>query len=763
MPGRRSALTAAVGLLAVVAVLPAAPAAAHEGRPTGPTTRPAAATPVPTRVIVKLRPGLGSAAKESVLAGLGLTAARALPLTGAVLATIPKGADAAAVAGALRKDSRVAYAVPDAWRSTLASPVPDPLLGQQWGMDNVGQAIDGQAGGLRGIDVHAQDAWQIAGTGSRRVIVAVLDDGVDIAHPDLKGSIWTNPKEIPGNGIDDDHNGCVDDVHGCNVLTGTGAVYVPSDGGEHGTHVAGIIAATADNGIGGAGVAPGITILPVKFLGASGGYDSDAIAAIGYAQRMGAKIVNASWGASAAIDSQAADPALRDAIASSGMLFVAAAGNDGVSDDNPAQASYPAAFGLPNLISVAAVDRNGQLAPYSNFGVSSVDLAAPGDQILSTVPPAGSSGYGFLSGTSMAAPFVTGTAALVLSEHPAYTPEQVKQQVLASVDVLPGLTASVRTGGIVDAAAAVAWPGTPVSRLAGADRYATAAAVAGQFPPGLPTAYVATGQDYPDALTGAALAGWQDAPVLLVTAGSVPAETAAALLRLRPGRIVVLGGAAAVSDPVLAALKPYTSLGEVTRLGGADRYATAALVAAEFPVGTPVAYLATGTAFPDALTGAALAARTPGPVLLVGPDGVPAATAQALTRLQPQQLVVLGGDGAVQPATLDQLQPFATSGAAVTRLAGSSRYGTATAVAAQFSPGVPVVYLASGGTFADALVGAALAGGEQVPVLLVPASGPTQDTLAALTRLTPRRVVVLGGAAAVPASWLAAAAALPAS
>lgn len=763
MPGRRSALTALVGLLAAVVVLPAGAASATDGQPAGSTAGPAATTPVPTRVIIKLRPGLGQAAMASVLAGLGLSADRTLPLTGAVLATVPRGADAAAVAGALRKDSRVAYAVPDAWRSTLGGPAPDPLLGQQWGMDNVGQAVDGQAGGLRGIDVHAQDAWQIAGKGSARVIVAVLDDGVDTAHADLRGSIWTNAKEIPGNGIDDDHNGCVDDVHGCNVLTGTGAVYLPGDGGEHGTHVAGIIAATADNGIGGAGVAPGVTILPVKFLGASGGYDSDAIAAIGYAQRMGARIVNASWGASAALDSQAADPALRDAIASSGMLFVAAAGNDGVSDDNPAQASYPAAFSLPNLISVAAVDRTGQLAPYSNYGVASVDLAAPGDQILSTVPPAGANGYGYLSGTSMAAPFVTGTAALVLSEHPTDTPEQVKQVVLASVDPLPGLTAYVRTGGIVDAAAAVAWPGTPVSRLAGADRYATAAAVAAEFPPGLPVVYVATGQDFPDALTGAALAGWREAPVLLVTSGSVPAATAAALLRLRPGRIVVLGGTAAVSDAVLAALKPYTSLGQVTRLGGADRYATAALVAAQFPVSTPVAYLATGSAFPDALSGAALAARTPGPVLLVGQDGVPALTAQALIRLQPRQIVVLGGEGAVQPATLDQLQPFATSGSAVTRLAGSSRYGTATAVAAQFSPGVPVVYLASGGTFSDALVGAALAGGEQVPVLLVPRSGPTQDVLDALAQLKPRRIVVLGGAAAVPASWLTAAAALPAA
>jgi subtilisin family serine protease len=214
MPGRRSALAAAVGLLAAVAVLPAAPAAAHEGQPTGPSARPAAATPVPTRVIVKLRPGLGAAARASVLAGLGLTEDRILPLTGAVLATIPTGADAAAVAGALGKDSRVAYAVPDAWRSTLAGPAPDPLLGQQWGMDNVGQPIDGLVGGLRGIDVHAQDAWQIAGKGSPRVVVAVLDDGVDIAHPDLKGAIFTNTKEIPGNGIDDDHNGCVDDVHG---------------------------------------------------------------------------------------------------------------------------------------------------------------------------------------------------------------------------------------------------------------------------------------------------------------------------------------------------------------------------------------------------------------------------------------------------------------------------------------------------------------------------------------------------------------------
>ncbi len=753
----------ATTVLGLVAVLPAAPAAAREGSPSsGPARADAPVGPAPTRVIIKLRPGLGAAAEDSLLAGLGLRADRVLPLTGAVLADLPPGADAATVAGALSKDARVRYAVPDAWRATAATTGPDPLLGQQWGMHNVGQPIDGQAGGQRGLDVHAQEAWQIAGTGRSQVVVAVLDDGVDVNHPDLKASIFTNTKEIPGNGIDDDHNGCVDDVHGCNVVTGTGAVYVPGDGGEHGTHVAGIIAATADNGIGGAGVAPGVRILPVKFLGASGGYDSDAIAGIAYAQRMGAKIVNASWGASAATDPQAADPALQDAIASSGLLFVAAAGNDGVSNDNPAQASYPAAFALPNLLSVAAVDRNGQLASYSNYGPTTVDLAAPGDQILSTVPPVGTSAYGYLSGTSMAAPFVTGVAALVLSEHPGFTPEQLKARVLASVDPLPSLTSKVVTGGMVDAAAAAAWPGTPVSRLAGADRYTTAADVAGEFPPGLPTAYVATGTDYPDALTGAALAGWQQAPVLLVSPGAVPAPTATALRQLRPGRIVVLGGTGAVSDAVLAALKPFATSGQVTRLGGADRYATAAQVAEQFPVGGPVAYLATGTAFPDALTGAALAARSPGPVLLVAADGVPAATAQALARLQPQQIVVLGGEGAVPPTTLTQLQPYATSGTPVTRLAGLSRYATATAVAAQFTPGVPEVYLASGAAFPDALVGAALAGGQTVPVLLVPPSGPTQDIIDALTQLKTRRVVVLGGAGAVPASSLAAVAAITA-
>lgn len=293
-----------------------------------------------------------------------------------------------------------------------------------------------------------------------------------------------------------------------------------------------------------------------------------------------------------------------------------------------------------------------------------------------------------------------------------------------------------------------------VTRLAGVDRYATAAEVSESWSPGVAVVYVATGQDYPDALAGVARAAFNGAPVLLTRADAVPDATAKAMTRLKPGRVVVLGGPSAVSDAVAESLRRMTTTLQMQRVAGRDRYGTAAELAAYYPVGGPVAYVASGAGFPDALSGSALAGRDRAPVLLTQPDALPAATAAALDRLSPSRIVVLGGGGAVSDAVLTALRTYAGAGG-VTRLSGSDRYATSAAVAGQYSAAA-AVYVASGADFPDALAGAARAAGAKVPVVLTPPTqllAPTRDQI---NRLAPSRAYVLGGSAAVNDSVAAA-------
>lgn len=292
-----------------------------------------------------------------------------------------------------------------------------------------------------------------------------------------------------------------------------------------------------------------------------------------------------------------------------------------------------------------------------------------------------------------------------------------------------------------------------VLRLAGRDRYATAAAIsAATFQPGVPVAYVATGTAFPDAVAAGPAAAKQGGPVLLVTPTAVPSSTAAELKRLRPARIVLIGSNRAVSDAVAAALKGYATSGTVDRIGGRDRYATAAAVSAStFAPGVSVAYVATGANFPDALAGAA-AAKQGGPVLLVTATSVPPATATELARLKPAKIIVLGSSGVVSDAVAASLGAFAPT---VTRAAGTDRFGTAAAASATaFAPGVPVAYIATGFDFPDALAGAAAAASQGGPVLLAGGTTVPPATVDELQRLKPRRIVVLGSSKVVPDALL---------
>jgi putative cell wall-binding protein len=283
----------------------------------------------------------------------------------------------------------------------------------------------------------------------------------------------------------------------------------------------------------------------------------------------------------------------------------------------------------------------------------------------------------------------------------------------------------------------------PVSRVAGSDRYATAAAVSQRFfASAVAVAFVATGTNFPDALAGGAAAGFLGGPVLLTRPASLPGSTISELQRLQPGRIVVLGGASAVSDAVVADLASYTT-GVVTRIAGPDRYSTAAQVsAATFQPGVPVAYVAFGGNYPDALAGGPAAGSQGGPVLLTRNDAVPPVTLTELQRLQPAQIVVLGNPTVVSDAIVTQLNVIAP----VTRTGGANRYATAVATSAHaFSAGVSHVFLATGTNYPDALAGVSPAAIAASPLLLTPPNCVPAIVQAEIDRLAPANIVLLGG------------------
>ncbi|MDD1729216.1 MAG: S8 family serine peptidase [Methanospirillum sp.] len=311
----------------------------------------------------------------------------------------------------------------------------DPRFIEQWALDNTGQD-----GGTSGADIHVIPAWAQT-TGSDSVVVAVIDTGVDYNHPDLAGNIWTNPGETPGNGVDDDGNGYIDDVHGWNFVTNSND---PMDDNGHGTHCAGVIGAVGNNGIGISGINQKVKIMPLKILGKDGNGDMAGILkAIAYARSMGANVISCSWGGTTRSE------ALGDAIAQTSVPVICAAGNSGVNTDVIPQ--YPSGFDSPQIISVAASDASDGIPNYSNYGTSSVDVAAPGDWILSTYPTSLGYDYIKMKGTSMATPQVSGLAALILSVNPGLSADQIKQLIVNNVDNKPAFTGKIGSGGRIDA------------------------------------------------------------------------------------------------------------------------------------------------------------------------------------------------------------------------------------------------------------------------------------------------------------------------
>ncbi|MBS2033931.1 S8 family serine peptidase [bacterium] len=359
----------------------------------------------------------------------------------------------------MKQDPRVAYAEPNfiytlpknelverkqapagpAQQDGPAQFVPNDLNDDLWGMHNTGQN-----NGKVDADIDAPEAWAIHTGRNDAPIIAVIDTGIDYNHSDLKANMWVNPGEIPGDGIDNDGNGVIDDVHGYNAFADNGD---PMDGHGHGTHCAGTIAGVGDNGEGVVGVNHRANVMAVKIFSDEGSTDSAAILrAIEYTTKMGATITSNSWGGGGASEAQ------KEAFAASPALHIMAAGNNGWNND--IFPNYPSNYDIPNNIAVAATDRNDKKAGFSQYGVKNVDIAAPGVDILSAKP---GGGYQLMSGTSMATPHVAGVAGLVASMYPQATAAEIKEKVLNGADKLDHLKTKVADGNRLNAHGALTW------------------------------------------------------------------------------------------------------------------------------------------------------------------------------------------------------------------------------------------------------------------------------------------------------------------
>ena len=408
---------------------------------------------VPNEVLVKFKAGTTASARAAALARMGGQVAetihtKAMQRAGETEALLLVHTPLAAAEALGRvRGQEVAYAEPN-YIYTHQAVSTDPYFanGSLWGMYSAKSSPANQYGS------GAADAWAAGHTGANTVVLGIIDEGIQFTHPDLAGQVWTNPYDV-ADGIDNDGNGYVDDIHGWDFDGNNNTIY---DGGtrgnldDHGTHVSGTIGAKANNGAGVAGMNWNITLISCKFLGRNGGTTANAVKAVDYLNdlkaRHGLNLVasNNSWGGGGF------SQALSDAVTranTANILFIAAAGNggsDGIGDDNDAVASYPSNLPQDNVIAVAAITSAGAKASFSNYGATTVDLGAPGQGVWSSTAYNIFESY---SGTSMATPHVTGAAALYASTHPGSSAATIKAAILTSATPTASLTGKCVTGG----------------------------------------------------------------------------------------------------------------------------------------------------------------------------------------------------------------------------------------------------------------------------------------------------------------------------
>ena len=404
----------------------------------------------PGELLLRTRPGFSLGGDNgSVVDSLGAQVLESFDTPGGIHKSetgeflhlkLPAGVSVEQAMAKLADDPRVEFSAPNTvykldefQMNQNPAPVDDPDMSKLWGLNN-----EGQTGGKADADIDAPEAWQIHSGRTQSQggpIVAVIDTGVDYNHPDLQANMWVNPGEIPGDGIDNDGNGVIDDVHGYNAFSDNGD---PMDGQGHGTHCAGTIGAVGNNGVGVVGVNQNANIMAVKIFNDEGSTDAAAIVrGVQYATKMGARITSNSWGG------PLPNSAIREAFEQSpSALHLVAAGNSGYNNDW--LPSFPANYALDNIVAVAATDHNDELASFSQYGKKNVDLGAPGVDILSTVP---GGKYATYSGTSMATPHVSGAATLIASQNPDITNEELRARLEQGTDQVAALDGKTASGG----------------------------------------------------------------------------------------------------------------------------------------------------------------------------------------------------------------------------------------------------------------------------------------------------------------------------
>ena len=627
-------------------------------------------------------------------------------------------------------------AVAPEYRYEEASVPNDPAFPSQWHLSTIG----------------LEDAWEY-GTG-RDVTVAVLDSGISTGGSDLACHTFVSP---------------------FNAFTAeTGLPAVVDDSG-HGTHITGTIAQCTNNATGAAGVAPEASIMPVKVLDGGNGSSLEIANGIHWAVRHGAEVVNLSLGRECNAPwpqcSDAAVDAEIEAARAAGVLVVVAAGNDGVP-----WVSSPGNH--PLALAVGATTTIDTLAPYSNSG-EDIDLVAPGgnwgdldgdlraDAVFQETFD--TAGWDVLPrrGTSSAAAHVSGVAALMRSIDPTLTPEELASILTTtSVDLGDdGWDPTFGAGRLDAAAAAIASVPPPITqdlyvlggraaiaesvideltemiaaaptRLAGADRYATAAEISKRFhPAGADAVFLVSGEAFADALAAGPEAARRHAPILLTARTSVPDATGDELVRLSPQAVVIVGGPAAIDASVADRVRDLTGA-TVTRIYGQDRYTTAAALSrAAFSPGVDHALVVTGEAYPDGLAAGPVAALLGGPVLLSRADHLPAVTRAELIRLAPARVTIVGGQAALSSSVEEAIRGL---GLPLERVAGTDRYGTAAALSSIFFDATSLpVFLATGEAFPDALAGASAAGTSRTPILLTRATSIPAPTRTEIERFFP--------------------------
>ena len=612
------------------------------------------------RVIVKLQ-------KQGVMEGAAAAGDVTTATAGSgqiVTIDVPEGENLESFMAELSGQGDIAYVEPDG-RVELAVIPGDPYYaGYQYHHRLIG----------------SEAAWDKT-TGNKDVLVAVIDDGFDLLHPDLKGRI----------------------VSPFNVITGSGNVSVEF----HGTHVAGLIAGNMDNELFGVGVAPSTSIMPIDVFDGEDGFISDVAAGVYHAVDKGADIINMSLVAYADTN------VLREAVEyahSRNVLVIAAAGNDGISSPY-----YPAAY--KEVVSVASTDAADKRSAFSNYG-KTIDIAAPGSGVFSIFPD---KSFGGMDGTSMSTPIVSGAAALLKANEPKLSNTDIAGRLMLTAKDLGTTGKDVYYGhGRLNIDRALTLDASHWSnRLAGQTRYDTAVAISKAGWNAASTVVIATGADFPDALAGGPLAYQENAPILLTKGDSLHPATAAEIRRLKPGKAILLGSGGALSATVEMQVRQLVA--DVERIGGKNRYDTAALIAEKIPGNRAV--VSSGQNFPDVLSISPYAAKNGIPILLTRTGTLPVETKSAVSGKT--STIVTGGTGAISDAVMAQL-PGAK------RYGGTSRYDTGKLINQNFPMGKQKAFIATGTNFPDALAGSVLAAKKDAPILLTAANSvpsPTRSLL----------------------------------